>query len=105
MWATTQYVSVMAKSTAGDAIHTPSIPPMRNMAMNPRAKSIGGSNRIFPFHNVASQMKNSTPVGMEMISVVMLKNGSSTAPVANMWWAHTVKDRAVIIRKDSTTPG
>src|SRR6266496_4354371 len=105
MWATTQYVSVMAKSTAGEAIHTPSIPPMRNMAMKPKAKSMGGSSRIFPFHKVASQLKNSTPVGMEIISVVMLKNGSSTAPVANIWWAHTVNDRAVIMRKDRTTPG
>ena len=95
----------MAKSMAGDAIHTPSIPPIRNMAMKPRAKSMGGSSRILPLHNVASQMKNSTPVGMEIISVVMLKNGSSTAPVANMWWAHTVNDRAVIIRKDRITAG
>src|SRR6266536_3059748 len=105
MGATTQYVSVMAKSTAGEAIHTPSIPPIRNMATKPRAKSMGGSSRILPFHNVASQLKNNTPVGMEIISVVMLKNGSSTAPVANMWWAQTVKDRAVIIRNDRTTPG
>ena len=49
-------------------------------------------------------MKNSTPVGIEIISVVALKNGSSTAPVANMWCAHTVNDSAVIIRNDRITP-
>src|SRR5947209_18867396 len=95
----------MAKSMAGDAIHTPSMPPIRNMAMKPRAKSIGGSSRILPFHRVANQMKNSTPVGMEIISVVMLKNGSSTAPVANIWWAHTGNDRDVIIRNDRNADG
>ena len=45
---------------------------------------MGGSKRSFPRQSVASQMKNSTPVGIEISSVVTLKNGSSTAPVANM---------------------
>ena len=57
--------------------------------MKPSANSIGGSNRSCPRHSVASQMKNKTPVGIEINSVVTLKNGSSTAPVANMWCAHT----------------
>ena len=72
--------------------------------MKPSANSMGGSKRSFPFHNVASQLKNSTPVGIEIISVVTLKNGNSTAPVANMWWAHTVNESAVMRRKASTTP-
>ncbi len=72
--------------------------------MNPSANSIGGSNRSFPFQSVASQMKNRTPVGIEMSSVVTLKKGSSTAPVANMWWAQTLKDSAVISMNDRTTP-
>ena len=72
--------------------------------MKPRAKSMGGSKRSLPFRRVNSQLKNSTPVGMEISSVVALKNGSSTAPVANMWWAQTVNDNAVIMRKASTTP-
>ena len=46
--------------------------------MKPSANSIGGSSRILPFYSVASQLKNSTPVGIEIISVVALKNGSST---------------------------
>ena len=49
-------------------------------------------------------MKKSTPVGIEISSVVTLKNGSSTAPVANMWCAQTLNDSAVISRNDSTTP-
>ena len=63
----------MAKSIAGEAAHTPSMPPIRNIAMNPRAKSIGGSRRSCPFQSVASQMKKSTPVGIEINSVVTQK--------------------------------
>src|SRR5438477_979124 len=94
----------MAKSMAGDAIHTPSMPPIRNMGTKPSENSMGGSKRIFPYHNAASQMKKSTPVGMEIISVVMLKKGSSTAPVVNMWWAHTENDNAVTRMNARTTP-
>ena len=72
--------------------------------MKPSANSIGGSNRSRPRHSVASQMKNKTPVGIEINSVVTLKNGSSTVPVANMWCAHTENDSAVISRNDNTTP-
>ena len=72
--------------------------------MNPSANSMGGSKRSRPRHSVPSQMKNSTPVGIEISSVVTLKNGSSTAPVANMWCAQTLNDSAVISRKDRTTP-
>ena len=35
--------------------------------------SIAGSNLIFPFHSVNSQLKNSTPVGTEISSVVTEK--------------------------------
>ena len=97
-------MSVIAKSIAGEAAQTPLIPPIRNIAMKPSAKSMGGSNRSLPFQSVPSQMKKSTPVGIEISSVVTLKNGSSTAPVANMWCAQTLNESAVISRKDSTTP-
>ena len=33
-----------------------------------------------------------------------LKNGSSTAPVVNMWCAHTVSDSAAIDSVASTMP-
>ena len=95
----------MAKSIAGEAIHTPSTPPIRNSAMKPSANSIGGSKRSRPRHKVASQLKNSTPVGIEMSSVVALKKGNSTWPVTNMWWAQTLNDSAVISTKARITPG
>ena len=42
------------------------------------------------------QLKNLMPVGTAMRNVVNEKNGSSTAPVAYMWWAHTATDSAPI---------
>ena len=70
---------------AGEASHTPSMPPMRNIATKPQAKSIGSSSRILPRHIVASQIQNSTPVGIEMSSVVAEKKDRlGTSPVVNM---------------------
>ena len=86
----------MEKSAAGEAIHTPSIPPMTNIAMKPSAKSIGGSKLSFPFHSVNSQQRTSTPVGTEISSVVTEKNESLTRPVVYMWWPHTVNDSAMM---------
>src|SRR6266487_2795712 len=94
----------MAKSIAGEAIQTPSSPPIRNIATKPSANSMGGSKRSLPLRMVASQLKNSTPVGIEISSVVTEKNGSSTWPVTNMWCAQTLNDSAVISKNDSTTP-
>ncbi len=42
---------------------------------------------------VPTQLKNFTPVGTAISSVMNEKNGSSTCPVTNMWCAHTVIDR------------
>ena len=55
--------------------------------------SIGGSKVSCPFHMVPTQLKNFTPVGTAIRNVMNEKNGSSTAPVVNMWCAHTVMDR------------
>ena len=66
------------------------------MARKPRENSIGVSNVSFPFHIVPIQLTNLIPVGMAMRNVVSEKNGSSTAPVANMWCAHTAADSTVI---------
>ena len=38
------------------------------------------------------------PVGTAMSSDRAAKNGSSTAPVVYMWWAHTPIERAPIDR-------
>ena len=49
-----------------------------------------------PRHIVPIQLKNFTPVGTAMSIVMSAKNGSSTAPVAYMWCAHTVTESAAI---------
>jgi hypothetical protein len=68
-------------------------PPKRNVTRKPTDHSIGVSNVIDPRHMVPTQLKNFTPVGTAMRNVMKLKNGSSTAPVTNMWCAHTVTER------------
>ena len=50
----------------------------------------------WPFHMVPTQLKNFTPVGTAIRNVMNEKNGSNTAPVVNMWCAHTVIDRPAI---------
>ncbi len=72
---------------------TPVIPPNKNVIRNPTEYSIGGSKVSWPFHIVPVQLKNFTPVGTAIRNVMNEKNGSSTAPVVNMWCAHTVIDR------------
>src|SRR6266567_997282 len=103
MCETTKYVSWMEKSAAGEAIHTPSIPPMTNIAIMPSANSIGGSNLIFPFHSLNSQARTSSPVVTEISSVVTEKNKSLTRPVVYMWWPHTVNDSAMMSIRDKIT--
>jgi hypothetical protein len=85
---------VRAKSTGGEARNTPSMPPIRNMVRNPMANSIAVEKVIWPLTRVAIQLKNLTPVGTAIRKVMMEKNGSSTWPVTNMWWAQTLKPRA-----------
>ncbi len=45
---------------------------------------------------VPIQLKNFRPVGTAIRNVMNEKKGSSTAPVANMWWAQTATDSAAI---------
>ena len=66
--------------------------------------SIGVSKVRDPRHIVPIQLKNFTPVGTAIRNVMKLKNGSSTAPVANMWWAHTVTERPAIAMVAKTRP-
>ncbi len=72
---------------------TPVSPPNRNVTRNPMENSMAGSNVSCPRHIVPTQLKNFTPVGTAIRNVMNEKNGSSTAPVVNMWCAHTVIDR------------
>src|SRR5271165_6660091 len=77
----------------GDASMMPVMPPNRNMTRKPTVYSIGGSKVSWPRHMVPTQLKNFTPVGTAIRNVMNEKNGSSTAPVVNMWGAHSVLDR------------
>ena len=53
---------------------------------------------------VPTQLKNFTPVGTAIRKVMNEKNGSSTAPVVNMWCAHTVIDSPAIAIVAATRP-
>ena len=83
---------------------TPVNPPNRNVTRNPSAHSMGVSKVNCPFHMVPIQLKNLTPVGTAMRKVMKEKNGSRTAPVANMWCAHTAADSAAMASVAKTRP-
>jgi hypothetical protein len=87
---------VTCQSIAGAASSTPVSPPSRNVSKNPIDNSIGVSNVNCPRHIVPIQLKNLIPVGTAIKKVVNAKNGSSTAPVAYMWCAHTMTDNPVM---------
>src|SRR3954471_23337606 len=72
--------------------------------MNPTDQSIGVSNVNWPRHMVPIQLKNLMPVGTAIRYVRKEKKGSSTAPVANMWCAQTLKDRKPIPNSAKTMP-
>ena len=82
----------------------PVSPPNRNVTRKPIAHSIGVSKDSDPPHIVPIQLKNFTPVGTAMRNVMNEKNGRSTAPVTNMWCAHTATDRAAIASVAQTRP-
>ena len=85
-------------STGAIAQIRPVKPPMVNTKMKPTDHSIGVSKVIEPRHMVASQLKTFTPVGTAINMVAYMKNNWPVTgmPVANMWWAHTMKDRMAI---------
>ena len=74
------------------------------MTRKPTENSMGVSKVNCPFHIVPIQLKNLTPVGTAIRNDISEKNGSSTAPVANMWWAHTVMDRPEMEMVAKTRP-
>ena len=83
---------------------TPVSPPNRKETRNPMANSMAGSNVSWPRHIVPTQLKNFTPVGTAIRNVMNEKNGSSTAPVVNMWCAHTVMDSPAMAMVAPTRP-
>ena len=95
-WATTKYVSWVAKSMGGEANITPVTPPTKKTNKNPIANSMAVVNSICPCHMVPIQLKNLIPVGTAMSRLSNEKNGKSTAPVVNIWCAHTPVERAAM---------
>ncbi len=65
---------------------------------------MGVSKDRDPPHIVPIQLKNFTPVGTAIRNVMNEKNGRLTAPVTNMWWAHTATDRAAMLKVAPTRP-
>src|SRR3954454_16937797 len=100
----TKYESATWKSIGGLASMTPVRPPDRKVTMNPTENSIGVSKVTDPPHIEPIQLKNLMPVGTAIRNVMTEKNGSSTAPVVNMWCAHTVIDSAAMDSVASTIP-
>ena len=83
---------------------TPVRPPNRKVTRKPAANSIGVSKVTWPRHMVPIQLKNFSPVGIAIRKVMKLKNGRRTAPVANMWCAHTATDSAAMAISAYTMP-
>src|SRR5579859_5940494 len=83
----------------------PSRPPIKNMAMKPRAKSIGTFKLILPKVIVASQLKIFTAVGMAISVVLVAKKACAIGgkPTANIWCAHTVKLKKPMATPDQAT--
>ena len=70
----------------------------------PTDHSMGVSIRTDPPHMVPIQLKNFTPVGTAIRNVMPEKNGRLTAPVTNMWCAHTATERIAMPRVAPTRP-
>ena len=64
-----------------DECMMPVNPPIINIVINPRAKSIGVSKRILPPHMVPIQLKILTPVGMAINMVKIEKAEVATTPI------------------------
>ena len=94
-----------ARSIGTTASDTPDRPPMTNLAMKPTAKSIAVVMRRRPPIIVAIQLKIFTPVGIAMSMLVAEKIAFSVSPrpTANMWCAHTPKDRKAIATLEPAT--
>src|SRR5687768_9140854 len=95
MWATMKYVSWMCTSTAVEAMKMPERPPITNIDTNAIAFHIAVVKRMFPPHNVPSQLNVLIALGTAM-NIVLTANVVPSVgfmPLWNMWWAHTMNPR------------
>src|ERR1700736_5147741 len=104
MCATTKYESCAWKSIGGDATITPVTPPSRKFTRKPSENGAAVGTEMDPRHIVAIQLKNFPPVGTAIRNDTKLKNALFTAPVVNMWCAHTPIDRPAIANAAITSP-
>src|SRR5437764_15400915 len=81
------------------------MPPSRKISRKPMANNIGVEKRTTPFHIVAMNAKNWTPLGMAITRLAAEKNdiASTGMPVANMWWTQTPKLMYEMAIRDVTT--
>src|SRR6202161_1018576 len=88
----------------GEASMMPVTPPMRKAKRNPIQNRLAVVNDNCPCHMVPIQLKNLMPVGTAISRLKNEKKGSSTAPVVNMWCAHTPVDSAAMAMVAKTMP-
>ena len=93
-WAIRNSELCSTKSMAGIASITPVMPPMTKVTMKPMVHSTGEVKCTRPRYIVNSQLKIFTPVGIEMIIVVMPKKALTLAPepMVKKWCSHTMND-------------
>ena len=86
------------KSAPGTASITPVMPPITKVMMKPIVHSIGVVKRMRPRYIVNSQLKIFTPVGIEIIIVVMPKKAFTLAPapIVKKWCSHTTNESTVM---------
>ena len=97
-------MSVCCKSAGATECITPDSPPVMNIAMKPRANSIGVLNWSEPPQSVPIQLKIFTPVGIAISIVASEKKVSASGPipVENMWCDHTPKPRKAMNALEKT---
>ena len=80
---------------------------MVNMAMKPRANSIGGREPERAAPHGASQLKIFTPVGtaMNIVETEKAEMATGPRPVANMWCTHTPQPMKPMAMPENTTTG
>ena len=97
-WAMRNRLLCSTKLAAGTESSTPVMPPTVKVMMKPTVHSMGEVNSMRPRYMVNSQLKIFTPVGMEMIMVVMPKKAFTLAPdpMVKKWCSQTMNDSTVI---------
>ena len=97
-WAIRNSELCSTKSMAGIANITPVMPPMVKVTMKPIVHNTGEVKCTRPRYIVNSQLKIFTPVGIEMIIVVMPKKALTLAPepMVKKWCNHTRNDNTPI---------